>query len=136
MTQPLCIVIGTGRSERARTRKVAVDALVTETREDAAAAGKPAISVQHGGGVANKYGYAAETEACVVVAFPCGYAVAYLGTLPANKVTLGGACVAAAGLGRALFDNRYGKAAEAAAREALIAQALQDLLSARGEVRA
>jgi hypothetical protein len=93
----------------------------------AKASGKPAIRVAHGGSVPDSYNYPAETEACLVVAWPDGSSVTYMGTLPANKVTLSGVVGATIGVGRALFDARYNAASKAAARRAIIEQAEQHL---------
>jgi hypothetical protein len=59
----------------------------------------------HGGGVANSYGYRAETECRVTVTDPSGNCVSFWGRAPANKVTTGGAARACVGDGD-LWDGR------------------------------
>jgi|SRR5882672_4798633 len=43
--------------------------------------------VEHGGEVANSYGYPASTEVCIAVVAPDGRCAAWHGRAPANKVT-------------------------------------------------
>lgn len=101
------------RGYRLRVRKVNEKAVASQ------AASARRIVVQHGGGVANRYGYPAATEA--VVAVPVGNAVVlFASRLPANKVTHSGAIAAAVSSRfRAIFDGRYGEAKRAQARTAL-----------------
>ena len=76
-----------------------------------------AIRAAHGGSVANSYGYKAETETLVTVAFPLGYVVQWHDRANANKVTFAWA--------GDLFDKRCGKARKKTSRQDWITKALQ-----------
>lgn len=110
--------------QRLRVRRVNERAFAESAAEQARALGRIVIRVIHGGGVANRYGYPAETEAALVVAMPSGHAALWCARVPANKVTSRGAaeaCLAGAG---DIFDSRTGAArTEAATDKVMIAAA-------------
>jgi len=83
---------------RLRVRRVDEVHHVEVALEKAAQSGKVAFSIGHGGDVANRYGYPAETEGCLAVAFPSGEVEAWVVRVPANKVTLTGVCRKVTGL--------------------------------------
>lgn len=107
----------TGR--RLRVRRVNEGWLASYVADRAAKRGEPCVSVRHGGTVANKYGYPAETEAVLAVALDAETVVVWARRIPANKATLSGA----AGRFSALFDGRTSKATKRETRERLIAEA-------------
>ena len=95
---------------RLRVRRVEEHSLAEHTLARARKHNRVAVSVRHGGSVANSYGYPAETEGAVAIAAPDGRVWVGVERLPANKVTLSG--VVSAVLGgqspwRARFDDRY-----------------------------
>lgn len=58
------------------------------------------VELDHGGSVANKYGYPASTECALALSDPNGLTVVWLSRAPANKITMRGAaeaCVIGAG---------------------------------------
>ena len=121
---------------RLRVRRVDTDKLVASAIAQAAFEGKPRVDVEHGGEVANSYGYRAETEAALVVAFPDGSHVLWTARVPANKVTWAGAASACCPVARDLYDGRCpkGSVRESNSRKFTIAAAaavaeLQDLPS-------
>jgi len=90
--------------------------------------------IQHAGGVPNCYDYPATTQALLVAAWADGRAIVLTSTIPANKVTCAGAAAATAGeAARAVWDQRYGTEARAAARAALW-QRLEELAAAPGNL--
>lgn len=131
MANDTILTLGTGRGPRARTRFTsasrAADALAK-----AKELGRPVIIAQHGGSVANSYGYPAETEGQVVVAFPEGVAVRWYCTLSANKVTLSGV-LSTCGLDHRLFDRRCSERSKADARRSIIQDAIAALAAAKTE---
>ena len=111
------VVDGTGASRRLRARRVDEHDLARAAQLRAIATGGAAADVDHGGTVANAYGYSAQTEAALVAALPDGRCVIWLRRIPANKATLRGAaeaCLAGAGAG---WDGRCGEARKIAARD-------------------
>lgn len=86
------------------------------------------VSAAHGGGVNNSYGYNAITDTSMAAASlhpeeGTIRASLWTGTVPANKVTLGGAAANAYGAeARPLYDDRYGSVAKDAARQAVLNQ--------------
>jgi len=94
----------TGR--RLRVRRVDEEGFAEYVRERALKSGEWVVDVDHGGSVANSYGYPAQTECVLAVSDPLGITVFWCSRVPANKVTLRGAadaCVTGAG---DLFDER------------------------------
>ena len=90
---------------RARTRGVNIETTVHRTVA-AARLGRLTLGAAHGGSV-NCYGYPADTSAVAVVADPHGHYWAGTGALPANKVTMYGAALAAgAGEAASVLDGR------------------------------
>jgi len=108
-------------TRRLRVRRVSEKALANRAITLAMEKGRAVILADHGGGVANKYGYPAETEGVVVVGYPDGTAVGKVVRLPANKVTLSGVFAAISGL-RGLFDARFSSAKKQAVRNEFLAQ--------------
>lgn len=96
-------------------RRVNEQALIDNAVQSAKESGKTIILADHGGSVANAYGFPAETEGCVAVATPEGQTWCRVVRLPANKVTLGGVFFAVTGF-RGLFDNRFSTAKKAEVR--------------------
>ena len=104
---------------------------LTEARDSAT--GRACI-IQHAGGVPNCYDYPATTQALLVAAWADGRAIVLTSTIPANKVTCAGAAAATAGeAARAVWDERFGSAAKAAA-EAAMWQRLEELAAAPGNL--
>lgn len=97
---------------RLRVRAVSVAGAVASAREKALAEKKWKAVCYDGGGVANSYGYSAQTECVLAVSDPRGRVVAWFCRRPANKVTAGGAAAGCFSPARPLFDSRYGAAAE------------------------
>lgn len=92
---------------RLRVRKIDESFIITNAIKDSKRKNIPVIHVRHGGTVANKYGYPAETECLMVVAFPCGDYCAYSSRIPANKATYSGVARACYGEdAKYIFDNR------------------------------
>lgn len=97
------------RTHRLRARTVDTDSVAVRVSAHAMAAGSPAYLVRHGGGVANSYGYPAETECVVAVGLPNGNVAVWASQTSANKVTLAGAARAAVGpVAGDLWDGRTG----------------------------
>lgn len=92
---------------RLRVRRLDVDRVVERALAAAQARQKTVAVADHGGSVANKYGYPAETECALVVADPLGNAVVFCGRKPANKVTLSGVASELCPELVAYFDERY-----------------------------
>lgn len=91
---------------RLRERRVDEESLARSVGERALAADDWVVDVDHGGGVANAYGYPAETECVLAVSDPFGIVVVWTNRVRANKVTYRGAaeaCVSGAG---DVFDLR------------------------------
>jgi len=87
-----------------------------------------AISVTHGGGVANSYKYPAVTTAVGTVAIiHNGVEYVYSGAaqIPANKVTLSGAGKNT--IGTRLFDDRLSKKSKAAEKSRLLCRIAAEL---------
>ena len=103
-------------SRRLQVRRVDAESLGLEALKEANEKGKTIIKVAHGGGVANKYGYPAETEGAVAVAYPTGEHWVGFARLPANKVTYGGVFEKVTGR-RGLFDDRFSQEAQAKVRK-------------------
>lgn len=103
---------------RLRVRKANVEAVISIVRDDALKRKDWSFYSSHGGSVANKYGYPAETEVVFAAGDPSGNVVVFCERLPANKVTLGGAAAACLPCARPLFDRRYGKDAKEKALQA------------------
>jgi hypothetical protein len=81
----------------------------------------PVIEIDHGGDVAGSYGYPAQTEAIVTVAFPNGDVVQWGCRLRANAVTHGGILATCLGnWARAFGDDRFGEARREEVRELII----------------
>jgi hypothetical protein len=94
-------------AHRLRARRVDESALAERARAEAQAEHTWSIRAIHGGGVANSYGYPADTEAAVAVADPEGRTVVFMARLRANKVTTAGAANCCLAGVRPLFDDRY-----------------------------
>lgn len=89
---------------------------------------EPFIQIAHGGDVAGSYGYPAQTEAIVTVAFPNGDVVQWGCRLRANGVTHGGILAACLGeWARPFGDDRFGEARRQEARELIITAARERL---------
>lgn len=73
-----------------RRKRRAVSPDLAEMARGSQATGQWLYEARHGGGVANKYGYAALTECYVAVVSPRGNVSIWYGELNANKVTLSG----------------------------------------------
>lgn len=68
------------------------------------------IRVGHGGGVANKYGYPAESTAVACTKDPNNNVIINMTRIPANKITYAGTVAACLGEdARPIFDERYGE---------------------------
>lgn len=104
------VIFGT-EGPRLRARRVDENRAAQVAIRQAKTTGKPVIYVTHGGGVANSYGYKADTEGCVAIATPDGRAVVWVGRLPANKVTPAAVCRRVGGDAATLaipsYDDRY-----------------------------
>jgi len=88
----------------------------------------PIIVVTHGGDVQGAYGYPAETEAIVTVAFPSGDVVQWGCRLRANGVTHGGILAECLGdWARPYADGRYSETMCEKARELIIKSARERL---------
>ncbi len=116
--QPRISYIEDTRTHRIRVRCIDVEALATHLVRLAITKGGPVCDADHGGSVANSYGYAAQTEGAVLVAFPSGQVAVWAAQLPANKVTLSGVASATAGYAYC-WDGRVGDAKREAAKAAL-----------------
>lgn len=101
---------------RLRVRRVNENSIVAEAIAAAKEKGRPVIFARHGGSVANKYGYPAETEGAVCIAWPDGSARVSIVRLPANKVSLSGVFHAVTGF-RGLFDDRFSNSKKAEVRK-------------------
>lgn len=121
------VVMADDRNPRQRARTLRLEptawGAIARTRGTAV----PGIDVDHGGTVANKYGYPADTE-CVLAIADAQLRLVYVwaGKIPANKATLSGALreLGPAELElRPIYDRRFaaGGARELAAREAALA---------------
>jgi len=99
-----------GIGPRVTARVVDLQLFADRTARQAVERGQPVVVTTTGGSVANKYGYPAETDAVLCVAFPDGRAILWATRIAANKSTLSGAAGAAAprALGAVwqLFDGR------------------------------
>lgn len=104
---------------RLKVRRVDENRQIQQTLETARETGKPSIRATHGGSVANCYGYRADTEGCVTVAFPDGFVWQRIYRLPANKVTLSGVFQTCTGY-RGLFDDRFSAARKNLIRKELL----------------
>ena len=122
---PIRVIVAcpTPLSTRVRKRRVFEPSAsrVQEIGRKARYSGRWQYDVEHGGSVANKYGYRATTECAVIAASPNGVVAIWYGAAPANKVTYRGAAVAATGLGAVgwIWDNRCGAAKTEAGKVAL-----------------
>lgn len=116
--QPQITYIEDTRTHRIRVRCVDVEALAARLVRMAELEGGPVCDADHGGSVNNSYGYAAQTEGAVLVAFPSGQVAVWATQLPANKVTLSGVANATAGYSY-IWDGRVGDAKRQAAKAAL-----------------
>lgn len=88
----------------------------------------PFIGVTHGGDVAGSYGYPADTEGLVTVAFPNGDVVQWGCRLRANGVTHGGVLATCLGeWARPYADTRFGEAKRQKARELILKSARERL---------
>lgn len=121
------LIIHDIRNDRRKMRRVALDSTIERCREIAAGrATKRAIVAKHGGTVPNCYGYAACTDAVVVVV-QGDNTVAWAREIPANKATLSGVLARCVGeKARALLDERYGDEATEKARAYIHAQAAEE----------
>lgn len=108
---------------RLRVRTVNADRVARSVAQLALAEGRWAYDVEHGGGVANKYGYPALTSAVFAASDPRGNVVVWMARLPANKVTYGGAAAACCGRAGVLYDRRYTDAAKITAAEQYVREA-------------
>ena len=115
-------VINLPARRRSRVRRVNETALRKWALEEAQKTGRPFVWACHGGTVANAYKYPANTEACLVVAFPTGHLWMSVTFIPANKATRAGAAAAHLPAAREVFDKRYGEARREAARTKVVAQ--------------
>lgn len=91
---------------RLRVRRVDEISWAQSVAEQALESDDWFADVIHGGGVANAYGYPAETECVLALSDPFGNVIVWCARAPANSVTERGAaeaCVAGSG---ALFDGR------------------------------
>lgn len=109
---------------RLRTRRVDEMGVCQGAVLRAQETGEPYCSCVHGGGVANAYGYPAETEAVVAVGFSDGVCVYACRRTSANKVTDAGAADAAwGGAARHVWDRRVKEDLKAEMRRALVLEA-------------
>ncbi len=104
---------------RLRVRRVNEKSILNSVIAAAEAEGRPKIHATHGGGVANSYGYPADTEGVVAVGFPDGSGWVKVARLPANKVSLGGVFRRCTGFS-GLFDDRFSKKTKAEVRRAFL----------------
>jgi len=111
---------------RLRVRRVDEKTQALETLERARARGEPTIRAAHGGAVSNSYGYPAQTEGCVTVAWPDGKLWQRVVRVSANKVTMGGVFRAATGF-EGLFDHRFGDRKKRRVRKAFLKAVEKDL---------
>jgi len=96
--------------------------------ESAMESGETLVLVDHGGSVANNYGFPAQTEGLVSVAFPNGYLCQFGARLPANKVTSSGILAACLGdWARPYQDPRFSTEKAAQVRDLIIATAAEQL---------
>ena len=105
---------------RLRVRRVDENWLAERVAERATEIDDWVFEVEHGGAVANCYGFPAETECALAVSDPFGVVVLWTARAPANKVTERGAaeaCVSGAG---DLFDKRVGSERKSLARDLLV----------------
>ena len=112
-------------------RGACVAGIVADTLTEArgSATGR-ACDIHIAGSVANAYNYPATTQVLCVAAWADGRVVVLTSTIPANKVTHGGAAAATVGeAARAAWDKRYGAATRAAATAAMW-QRLEELAAA------
>lgn len=110
---------------RLRVRRINEEGVCARASKEAKLRGGPVVQCCHGGTVCNSYGYRANTEVLVVVAFPEGIVVYAGGRATANKVTLRGAAEAAwswPGAGAA-FDARLPPGDRGKAKGRMIAEA-------------
>lgn len=121
-------VVAMDERRTGRKARIVSDSILRDTAMAAARSkGRRAWEYQHGGGVANKYGYPASTDAVVCVGLRLDteiVVVMWATEIPANKVTLGG--VMASCLGnecRPVCDDRYGDDAKDRARKSIYAAA-------------
>lgn len=127
------VVVADSTTGRIRVRACSLDTAETAVKAASSQSGR-CIRATHGGGVANAYGYPAETEAEVQLGLVCDSGIfvgVWRAQLPANKVTVSGA--AAACTGRRLFDGRFREERLAAQRDALEADFRDYLTRDHGE---
>ena len=105
-TAPETQIIREIPKKRLRVRRVDEDAAAVAALDAAREKGRAVIKACHGGTVANSYGYPAETEGCISIAWPDGHIWQVVVRLPANKATLSGVFRHAWGK-PGLFDDRY-----------------------------
>ena len=113
-------VIEIENERRLIVRRVDEHELLRDAIAKAFETGKPSIFARHGGSVANKYGWPADTEGALAIAFPDGRSYVEVVRLPANKVTLAGVFNRIFGE-YGLFDCRFSAARKALVREKVIA---------------
>ena len=107
---------------RLRVRRVDENFELQRAIESARSSRYPVIRCVHGGTVANWYGYPAETECIVTIAWPDGRVwQSGIERIPANKATLAGAFRACMGEG-VLFDSRYSPARKQEVRNRILAE--------------
>ncbi len=134
------VVISDERSGRLRARTVDVGDLARSVAVDVIEKNKPSIRCRIGGTVCNSYGYSADTECAIAVAFPTyreegGEQIVvaiYASQVPANKATRGGCAESCLTGTRPIWDKRYSSEAKEKAREYLINEAIKDLAKYAG----
>jgi len=104
---------------RLRARRVNEELVARWAAEEATQHGIWHLELDHGGTVANNYGYAAETEWAVAISDPEGNVKLWCGRIAANKVTKGGVVAQVHPSLRPLFDGRYCDAERLAAVDRL-----------------
>jgi hypothetical protein len=121
-------VIINNTSSRRIVRTIDQAAEVSRVIDNARSKDGVAISVTHGGGVANSYKYPAVTTAVGTVAIihnGVEYVYSEAAQIPANKVTLSGA--GANTIGTRLFDDRLNKKSKAAEKSRLLCRVAAEL---------
>ena len=88
MQDPQITIIEDVRNSRQRVRLVALEHVAKVAARRSAELGVPITDCEHGGTVANAYGYPAVTEAVVVVAFPSGQVAAWATTIAACMLVM------------------------------------------------
>lgn len=121
---------------RRRVRRIDEDTIAEVTAMTCVSRGEDYITADHGGSVANKYGYPAQTECAITVALRAERMVLqWCDRAPANKVTYSG--VARACLGSMcphasdIWDGRTNEETTQAGRAALFAFARQQIFDLR-----